>query len=176
MSLKEDKTMVNIGRLTSAVGLKGEIKVLTYSEDSYNLHEDTILYLEKNSTITKYRVTALRYQKNRPVIRLDGISDRNAAEELRNLEVYIPESELEELPEGEYYIRNLIGCQVFDRASGRILGVVEDVLQNTAQSVYRILDDQGKELLIPAVEAFEREIDLERGVIEVELIPGFLEE
>ena len=53
---------------------------------------------------------------------------------------------------------------------------MDDVLQNTAQSVYRVLDENGKEILIPAVEAFEREIDPERGVIEVELIPGFLED
>ncbi len=176
MSLKNDETMVNIGRLTSAVGLKGEVKVITYAEDSENLHEGTVLYAEKNNTINTYEVLSVRYQKNRPVVKLDGVNDRNGAEELRNLEVYIPESELEELPEGEYYIRDLIGCEVFDRFSGRTLGVVDDVLQNTSQSIYRIIGEEGKEILIPAVDAFEREIDLERGVIEVELIPGFLDE
>ena len=164
MALKDDNTMVNIGRLTSAVGLKGEIKVLTYAEDSENLHEGTVLYMEKG------------FQKNRPVIRLENVTDRNGAEALRNMEIYISEEDLEELPEGEYYIRDLIGCEVYDRASGRTLGKVDDVLQNTAQSVYRVLDENGKEILIPAVEAFERDIDLERGVIEVELIPGFLED
>lgn len=176
MALKEDNTMVNIGRLTSAVGLKGEIKVLTYAEDSENLHEGTVLYMEKGGTITTAEVTGIRFQKNRPVIRLENVTDRNGAEALRNMEIYISEEDLEELPEGEYYIRDLIGCEVYDRASGRTLGKVDDVLQNTAQSVYRVLDENGKEILIPAVEAFEREIDPERGVIEVELIPGFLED
>lgn len=175
MALKDDNTMVNIGRLTSAVGLKGEIKVLTYAEDSENLHEGTVLYMEKGGTITTAEVTGIRFQKNRPVIRLENVTDRNGAEALRNMEIYISEEDLEELPEGEYYIRDLIGCEVYDRASGRTLGKVDDVLQNTAQSVYRVLDENGKEILIPAVEAFEREIDPERGVIEVELIPGFLE-
>lgn len=175
MGLKDDKTMVNIGRLTAAVGLKGEIKVLTYAEDSENLHEGTLLYMEKNHTIETAEVIGLRYQKNRPVIRLAGVANRNDAEALRNVEIYIPEDDLEELPEGEYYIRDLIGCRVYDRASEKELGIVDDVLQNTSQSVYRVLSDEGKEILIPAVDAFEREIDLERGVIEVELIPGFLD-
>lgn len=176
MALKDDATMVNIGRLTAAVGLKGEIKALTYAEDSENLHDGTLIYLERNNTIEKYTVTSVRYQKNRPVVRLKGVTDRNGAEALRNMEIYISEDDLEELPDGEYYIRDLIGCQVYDRASERTLGVVDDVLQNTSQSIYRVISEDGKEILIPAVEAFEREIDLERGVIEVELIPGFLED
>ncbi len=176
MALKDDASMVNIGRLTAAVGLKGEIKASTYAEDSENLHEGTLLYLEKNHTIEKYTVTAVRYQKNRPVVRLEGVKDRDSAELLRNTEIYISEADLEELPEGEYYIRDLIGCRVYDRASDRNLGLVDDVIQNTSQSIYRVIGEDGKEILIPAVEAFEREIDVERGVIEVELIPGFLED
>ncbi len=176
MALKDDASMVNIGRLTAAVGLKGEIKALTYAEDSENLHEGTLICLERNNIIEKYTVTAVRYQKNRPVLRLKGVADRDAAEALRNMEIYIPETDLEELPEGEYYIRDLIGCRVYDRASDRNLGLVDDVIQNTSQSIYRVIAEDGKEILIPAVEAFEREIDIERGIIEVELIPGFLED
>lgn len=176
MTLEDNREMVNIGRLTAAVGLKGEIRVLTYAEDSVNLHEGAVLYMEKDGKIMQREIQALRMQKNRPVIRLEGVADRNTAEALRNVEIYIPEDALEELPEGEYYIRDLIGCEVYDRTSGRTIGTVDDVLQNTVQSIYRVLDPDGKEILIPAVDAFEREIDPERGIIEVELIPGFLEE
>ena len=85
MALKDDNTMVNIGRLTSAVGLKGEIKVLTYAEDSENLHEGTVLYMEKGGTITTAEVTGIRFQKNRPVIRLENVTDRNGAAEYGDL-------------------------------------------------------------------------------------------
>lgn len=176
MRLKDNSEMVEIGCLAAAVGLRGEIRVTLYAESSENLHEGTILYMEKDNKINKLEVTALRYQKNRPIVKLSGVADRTAAEALRNTEIYIREEDLAELPEGEYYIRDLIGCEVYDRASGRTLGRVEDVLQNSSQSIYQVKDQNGKEILIPAVDAFERDIDPERGVIEVELIPGFLED
>ena len=167
--------MVNIGRLTAAVGLRGEIRVLLYAEDSENLHVGSRLFLDCKGQESSKDVAAMRFQKGRPVIRLEGVTDRTAAEALSNAEIYIREEDLAELEEGEYYIRDLIGLQVYDRASGSTLGVVEDVLDNTPQAVYVVRRTDGSELLIPAVEAFEREIDPERGIIEVELIPGFLD-
>ena len=175
MKYREDPSMVNIGKLTAAVGLKGELRVLLYAEDSENLHTDSLLYLDCGGRESSARVTAIRLQKGRPVIRLEGVSDRSAAEALANAEIYIPEDDLAEPEEGEFYIRDLIGLAVYDRASGQTLGTVEDVLTNSPQPVYSVRRPDGRELLIPAVDACEREIDPERGVIEVELIPGFLE-
>ena len=106
---------------------------------------------------------------------MEGVEDRNAAEALRGMEVYIDETELDELPEGEHYVRNLIGCTVRDIASGTDVGELTDVIQNTAQSVLEVETAEGKEVLIPAVDAFMRNIDEKGRLIEVELIPGFLD-
>lgn len=175
MNYREDPSLVNIGRITSAVGLRGELRVILYAEDSENLHVDSKLYLDNRGAESTATVKALRMQKGRPVIRLSGVDDRTAAEALRNTEIYIPEADLAELEDGEYYIRDLIGLAVFDQASGQTIGTVADILENTSQSVYVVKRQDGRELLIPAVPAFEREIDPARGVITVELIPGFLE-
>lgn len=175
MSLSNDKSMVNIGRLTKAVGLKGEISVMTYAEDSDNIYEGAELHVDFKGKDQLMKITAVRYQKNKPVVKLEGVNDRNGAEELRNCEVYISEDDLVELEDGEIYIRDLIGLEVYDRFSQQTLGVVEDIISNPTQDVYRVVSEEGREVLIPAVEAFEREFDLERGVIEVELIPGFLD-
>ena len=78
------------------------------------------------------------------------------------------------LPEGEHYVRNLIGCTVRDVASGDDIGVLTDVIQNTAQNVLEVETAEGRKVLIPAVDAFMRNIDEEGRLIEVELIPGFL--
>lgn len=175
MSLANDKTMVNIGRLTKAVGLKGEINVMTYAEDSENLYEGAQIHVDFKGKDQLMEITAIRYQKNRPVVKLNGVNDRNGAEELRNCEIYISEDDLVELDDGEIYIRDLIGLEVYDRFSEQTLGVVEDIISNPTQDLYCVKAEDGREILIPAVDAFEREIDLERGVIEVELIPGFLD-
>lgn len=176
---KTDKTKetVLIGKVGSPVGIKGEVRITLYAQDSTNLKEGKVLLLERGTVPpVPMQIKRLRYQKDRPVIKLEGIDDRNAAEAIRDMRVSIFADDLEELPEGEHYVRDLIGCRVVDTAAGgREVGVLRDVIQNTAQSVLDVETAEGKSVLIPAVDAFLRNIDEEAGVIEVELIPGFLD-
>ena len=183
MKNRETEELINIGKIGSSVGLRGEVRVTLYAQDSGNLKEGKVLLLKHagkktasdEEAGTKLKCTSVRRQKDRPVIRLEGITDRNAADELRGMEIYIHEEQLEELPEGEHYVRNLVGSRVIDLASGTEIGHLNDVIQNTAQSILDVETPEGKQVLIPAVDAFLRRIDEESGIIEVELIPGFLE-
>ena len=175
---KIDKTneTVLIGRVGSPVGIKGEDRITLSAQDSTNLKEGKVLLLERAGKTVSAAVKRLRYQKDRPVVKLEGIDDRNAAEDIRGMEVSISASDLEELPEGEHYVRDLIGCRVIDAAAdGKEIGILRDVIQNTAQSILEVETAEGKSVLIPAVDAFLRSIDEEAGMIEVELIPGFLD-
>ena len=157
------------------MGIKGEVRITLYAQDSTNLKEGKVLLLGRAGKTSDVAIKRLRYQKDRPVVKLEGIDDRNAAEEIRGMEVSIYASDLEELPEGEHYVRDLIGCRVIDTTDGREVGILRDVIQNTAQSIFEVMTAEGKSVLIPAVDAFLRGIDEEEGIIEVELIPGFLD-
>ena len=174
------KDTVAIGKAGSPVGIKGEVRINLYAPDSDNLKEGKVLLFgrEGNAGAAGSAVIErVRYQKDRPVVKLKGIDDRNAAEALRNLEVSIEAGAMEALPEGEHYVRDLIGCRVVDIAAGaapgREIGTLRDVIQNTAQSVLDVETADGGQVLIPAVDAFLRNIDEEARLIEVELIPGF---
>jgi len=166
---------VLIGKVGSPVGIKGEVRITLYAQDSTNLKEGKVLLLERAGKTLTAAIKRLRYQKDRPVVKLEGVDDRNAAEDIRGMEVSIYASDLEELPEGEHYVRDLIGCSVRDITEGSEVGILKDVIQNTAQSVLEVETASGKSVLIPAVDAFLRNIDEEAGIIEVELIPGFLD-
>ena len=200
MKKTNSEEQVLIGKVGSPNGLKGEVRITLYQHDSTNLKEGKVLLLKhaRNqkgkgradgaSGDISAEVQRVRYQKDRPVVKLEGIDDRNAAEAIRGLEVYIEADALEPLPEGEHYVRNIIGCRVIDvagvaggaedvqnaeGAKGREIGVLRDVIQNTAQSILEVETPEGKTVLIPAVDEFMRRIDEEEGIIEVELIPGF---
>ena len=235
---------VAIGTVGSPSGLRGEVRINLYSQDSGNLKEGKVLLLKhaqktgrsgngagsaaqgrtaaageggESKTVAgrpetrpeiRAKIAAVRMQKDRPVIKLEGFADRTSVEPLRGMEVSIEAGDLEPLPEGEHYVRDLIGCSVVDIAAagaaaadaiasgdagsgaaetaaapkssesacsarGRTIGVLRDVIQNTAQSVLEIETPEGGTVLIPAVDAFLRNIDEEAGIIEVELIPGF---
>ena len=178
MKTKENET-VSIGKITAAVGIKGEVRATLWSHDANNLKEGKVLLLnhaEKTPGQIFTKVERVRFQQGKPVLKLEGVDDRNAAEALRNFEISIRAEDMEELPEGEHYVRDIIGCRVVDiAASGREIGILRDVIQNTAQSILEVETPEGKTVLIPAVDEFMRSIDEEAGVIEVELIPGFID-
>ena len=157
------------------MGIKGEVRITLYAQDSTNLKEGKVLLLERAGKTLRATIRRLRYQKDRPVVKLENLDDRNAAEEIRGMEVSIFASDLEDLPEGEHYVRDLIGCKIIDITDGREVGTLKDVIQNTAQSILEIETADGRDVLIPAVDAFMRGIDEDAGIIKVELIPGLLD-
>ena len=161
---------IKIGKIVNTVGLKGEVKVYNYS-DSIEIYE-TIesIYVEDRLTV----IENVRAQKNMVILKLEGADDRNAAEALRGKELYITEDDLPELPEGQYYVRDLIGMSVTEE-DGNMLGHVTDVLQNTAQDIFEVESENGKKLLIPKVDQFVLDIDAEQREITVRLIEGMLD-
>lgn len=171
LKTRDQSELVNIGRISSAVGLRGEVRV---TGDSENLKEGKVLLLRRGKQELKTECAAVRYQNGSPIIKLDGYTDRNAAEELRGFEIYLRATDLDELPEGEHYVMDIIGYSVYDRTSGTTIGILQDVIQNTAQNILDIVTAEGKQIMIPAVDAFMRGVDDEKELIEVELIPGFL--
>ena len=95
---------------------------------------------------------------------------------LKESDVYITEADLKELPEDTFYVRDLIGMKVTDEGEYGYLGTVKDVVQNVAQDIYVIETPEGKELLIPAVKDFIKEVSRESRTVRTRLIPGFIDE
>ena len=166
---------MNIGRVSSAVGLGGEVRVTLYSSDSVNLKEGKNLLLKRAKDTVETVCEKVRMQNKQPIAKFSEIDDRNAAEFLKGMEIYITEDQLEELPEGEHYVRDIVGYKIYDISSKSYIGTLQDVIQNTAQSVLDVKSPEDKQILIPAVGAFMREINDDTETINVELIPGFLD-
>lgn len=161
---------IRIGQITGAVGLKGEIKVYDFGEDSARYKKFSRIYIDGRS----YSLLNARIQKNLVVLHLDGISDRNDAEKLRGKDIYIDESQLPRLPEGTYYIRDLIGFDVVSEEEEHI-GTLKNILKNTAQPLYVVETDDEKQVYIPGVDEYILKTDLKEKKITVRLIEGLLE-
>ena len=161
---------IKIGKIVNVVGLKGQVKVFCYTDNKEQFGELGQIWLDQKL----YTIDSARLQGNVAVLKLKGVDDRNAAELLRGREVLICESELPKLPEGSYYVRELIGLQVEDEA-GQRLGILSDVVQNTGQDLYEVSLETGKKVMIPAVKEFILDIDLNKKVIGVKLPEGLLD-
>ncbi len=165
---------IKIGKIVNAVALRGEVKVYNYSENDRFEDLDTVI-LQNRKNYKEYKIENVRYQKNMVIVKFKGVNDRNMAEALKDYEIFIKEEDLRELPEDTFYIRDLVGCTVKDAENGEEIGKIMDVLQNSAQDIYVVEREGGKQVLIPAVEQFVKNVSIEDKLVEVSLIPGFLD-
>lgn len=111
------------------------------------------------------------YHKNQVILKLKGCNSIEDAEKLRNMFVLVKRSDLEELPEGVYYIADLIGLDVYTD-EGDLLGKVDDVYSTGANDIYVVKDELGKQKLLPGIPDVIKETNLEEGKIIVHLIEG----
>ena len=107
------------------------------------------------------------------LLRLEGVESATQGDMLRGKILYLARKDAK-LPEGRYFIQDLIGMQIQDAASGQVYGQLQEVFQTGANDVYRIVGENGREYLFPAVGDMIAETNLEEGVIRVRPIPGIL--
>ncbi|MDQ2773542.1 MAG: ribosome maturation factor RimM [Acidobacteriota bacterium] len=107
------------------------------------------------------------------VVKFAGVDSINAAERFKGADVWVSRSERASLPEGDYFQSDLLGCSVIDSA-GKRLGSVEGWQRFGGPPLLEVSVD-GREVLVPFVDAICRKVDLEARAITVDLPEGLLE-
>ena len=150
-----DEGFVAVGRVQAPFGLKGELKVLSLTDNP-----DRFLAKAKLWAGTQpVTIAAVREAQGYVYLMLKGFHDRTSVEKFRHALLQVPETDLPELEEGEYYRFQLVGLTAVDRA-GDELGVVAEVIETGATDVYRVRTADGKDTLLPATADVVVSIDL----------------
>ena len=142
----------SVGKIVNTHGIKGEVKVIPLTEEVSNFKRYKKVLIDDNWM----DIQSVKFQKDRVILKLDGIDDMNQAENYKNKYVKILRSTEPELDDDMYYIVDIIGSQLED-TSGKKLGVIYDVIQTKNNDVYWIKEP--KELLIPVLEEIVTSID-----------------
>lgn len=166
--MKDIKT-IKMGQIVNTVGLKGEIKIYSFSENLQRFQDLKEIFVEDKLFI----IEKSRVQKNTVVLKLENIDSTEVAEGYRNKFVYILEETLEELPEDAYYIKDLLGLEVYEK-NGEKLGSVSDIIKGPGQDLYEIKGED-KTFLLPGVKEFILDIDLAKKRIIVDPPKGLLD-
>ena len=153
------------GQIVNTHGIQGEVKIVPWCDTPEFLCQFDTLYLDGKPV----KVRAARVHKGNVLATLDGVNDVNGAMALKGKTVFIDRTNVV-LPEGRHFIADLIGLEVIDADSGEKLGVVADVLTPPAHEVYVVKGEH--EYMIPAVDEFLAETNVEAGYIKVRLIEG----
>jgi 16S rRNA processing protein RimM len=156
--------LLEIGKIAGTHGVRGELRVEPWCDSPAFLAGFETVYIDGQPK----KVLSARPHKSLVLMLLEGIDTVEAAQALRETVLHIDRTGVA-LPDGRYFIRDLIGLAVFDGAER--IGTLYDVLTAPAHDVYVVRGGDG-DRMIPVVPEFVREIDIGAGVIRVELIEG----
>lgn len=153
---------VQLAVIGAAHGIKGEVRVKTYTGDPMDLGSYGLLY---DASGKSYEVLSIRPSKTVVVVRFAGVEDRNAAEALNGKELYVDHAQLpQDLDEDEFYYTDLIGLAVRDSA-GVSYGKVSAVFNFGGGDVLEIKESGKKPVMIPFTLTSVPEILMEEGAI-----------
>jgi 16S rRNA processing protein RimM len=174
MTLSENE-LFDFGTIIGLHGLRGDLKVMPHlSGAGYLAAAQTIYLCDQNGDVARYLPRKSSVHKGNTLLQLEGVESAAQAEKLVGLSVLMPLTDLPELPVGKYYWHELKGLTVIDRRCGDI-GTLQRIFTTSAHDIYEVNGRFG-EVMIPVVDKFIIEVDLDIKQIQVDLPEGLIPE
>ena len=162
---------IAIALIVKARGIRGEVSAEILTDFPERFSSTTSVRVALPDVQYQEVIQSARFHKGRVLLKFRGRERPEQVRELIGGEVRIPLEERMPLPEGAFYESDLLGLRVEQK--GRNLGVVAELFRTGAEGVNLVIRDRNhRELMIPLARAFVRDVDLDRGVIQVDLPPG----
>lgn len=161
---KGKQERITIGKVGAVHGIKGELRIIPLTDFPERFRD----MQEVMAGEELLHIESCKYHKQYILLKFREYPEREAAQRLTGRLLTVSRSEAASLAEGEFYTFDIIGLKVYDLA-GQELGTVENVLRTGSNDVYQVRDEDGRELLIPALKTVVKEIDVAGGRMVVEM-------
>ncbi len=165
------KEYLEVGKVVGTHGVRGGLRMQPWSDDSSFLEKAKFVYTGDKVAV---KIISAKAHGNVTLLFLEGIDSIEKAETLRNKILLVKRSEMS-IPQGRYFIDEIIGSKVFDADSNELLGTLSDVSQTGANDVWHIKKEE-KEYLVPAIESVIENVDVEKEVITIRPMGGIFDE
>mgnify|MGYP001164942746 CR=1 FL=1 len=168
-----NKDLVPIGSFVKHHGLRGDLKVFLYNDDSETLVVDVTIWIKDNNNFVPFIVESVKGTKSKFLIKIKNLNNRESSSFLLKKEIYVCRSDFPDLNEGEFYINDVIGFSVQDD-SGKDYGFLKDILLIASKEIL-LVQYQNKEIMIPNVVNFVKLFDFENKIVIINDIEQFIE-
>ncbi len=159
---------VPVGKISGAFGVKGWVKIYSFTDPRENILSYSPLYLSRKGVWVEVKVVEGRLQGKGVVMSLDGVTDRDQVLPLVGVELAIAKTQLKPAGKDEYYWSDLIGMTVVN-AQQEQLGQVDSLLENGVHDVLVVVNIDKIERLIPFVlDDIVELVDLNNKIIRVD--------
>jgi 16S rRNA processing protein RimM len=152
--------------------VRGDILLTVYTDFPDRLRPGISLFFGDEKR--PFKITRRRPHNDGLILGFEGLSSSQQAAKMTGKTAFVRAEDRPPLPAGEYYHHEIIGLDVFDE-SGSKLGVVTEILETGANDVYVVKDESGREILIPALKQVLLEINLDKKLMRVHILPGLLD-
>lgn len=163
--------LIETGKIVNTHGVRGELKVVPWADDPEVFLNFETVTVDK----TPYTVRSVRFQGQNVLLKLEGINDMTAAEGLKNKVIYADRADFD-LPEGTYFIADLMGLTVVEDETGKELGKITEVFSTGSNDVYEITFPDGKKQYIPAIKECVRATDLSAKIMRIHVMEGLFDQ
>jgi 16S rRNA processing protein RimM len=163
-----DEEFVPVGKISGAFGVKGWMKIYSFTEPRANILQYSPLFISRHGEWIEVEVSGGHSQGKGIVMGLAQVTDRDQVTPLIGAELAIKKSQLAPAEEGEYYWSDLVGLMVINHQN-QTLGKVDHLVETGANDVLVVLDEQRNERLIPFVlDEIVEKVDLDSQTIHVD--------
>lgn len=167
------KDYLEIGKITSTHGIKGEMRVQPWCDSPDYMKKFKTLYLDKKGE--KPLKVSSRSNGNMVILKVQGVDTVEEAAKYRDKVLFMKRSDAN-LPEGTWFIQELIDCTVIDADNEeKTYGIISDVSQTGANDVWHIKQGD-KEYLIPAIPSVVISTDVAEGIVKIRPLKGIFDD
>lgn len=162
----------HVGKIVNTHGIKGEVKVVPitdFADERFQVGND--LAIEKNGEYVPVTVESARPHKGMELIKFQGLDNINDVQTFRNCYLDVSEDQQDDLADGQYYYRQIIGLDVVT-SDGRRLGQIKEILSPGANDVWVVQRPGKDDLLLPVIKDVIKKVDLDNHQVLVELMEG----
>jgi len=165
--------LIAIGRISKPIGTRGEVKISLLTDDKRRFEKLPAVWLGYDAAKVEWKkILKVRIDIKQVVLGFHGIETIEEAEKLKDLYLFVPKEEAVELESGNYFVDDVIGCEVVTEEQTNV-GTITDLLSLPMNDIW-VVKKGVKEILIPAVKAIIRQVDVEKKRITIHALDGLL--
>lgn len=166
--------LLRVGVIANTHGIRGEVKVFPTTDEKERFKDLKKVILDMGKEQKVLEIQSVRFFKNLVILKFKGIDNINDIEMCKGKDLLVTREDAVPLEEGEYFIADLLDLDVYSDEDEKI-GVLYDVMQTGANDVYVVKTEEGKEILLPAIDECILDIDLEESRMIVHIMEGLLD-
>lgn len=163
-----------VGVISSTHGIRGEVKVFPTTDNVKRFKKGITLILDAGKEERQLIVEGVKFFKQFVILKFEGIDHINDIEKYKSKSLYVTRENAIKLKKNEYFIADLIGVQVWED-NGDFLGELKDVIETGANDVYVIKQENGKDILLPAIKECILSVEIEEKKMIVHVMEGLRE-